>query len=77
MTKCLKKIQVMNLDFFCYFDIDLTPVLPPPSKVISCGLFVCHAPLVKSGTSTEDDLFFKETSLNRPAEVQEAASYTS
>ena len=62
---------------FTYLDTDLTPVFPPPFKVRSCGLFDCHAPLVKSGTSTEADLFLSETSLSNPAEVQDAASYTS
>lgn len=33
----------------------LTPVVPPPVKVISTGLFVFQAPRVKSGTSTEFD----------------------
>ena len=38
------------------FAIFLTVVVAPPFKVRSTGLFVFHAPLVKSGTSTLLDL---------------------
>lgn len=51
-----------------------TLVVAPPLSVRSTGLFVCQAPLVKSGISTVLDFFATDLPLKAKIELQLAAS---